>query len=259
MNIVLNADDFGLSSDTVDATIACFEAGHLTSATIMVGMPETARALEWAQSHPEASYGVHLQFVGDGEERPLSPPAQIPDLVDKEGRFLPTNVMRLRGLLHNVPVDQIAREIIAQVEHVQSNGVTVTHVDSHRHLHKFPPFKAALQRVLPGLGIQRVRNVQDVYLQRPLTSPTYWLGHWWRRSLVRSFITTDHFYMPTSAGDDGWHRVVGVLPPGRSLEVGLHPGFEEPWRAAERSSLAPFVETARDAGYRLVSWSAIGD
>ena len=51
-------------------------------------------------------------------------------------------------------------------------GVPVSHVDSHRHLHKYGPFAGALRRVLPGLGIERVRNVQDVYLRRRLLSPT---------------------------------------------------------------------------------------
>ena len=39
LQLVVNADDFGQSDDTVDATIECFEAGALTSATLMAGMP----------------------------------------------------------------------------------------------------------------------------------------------------------------------------------------------------------------------------
>jgi chitin disaccharide deacetylase len=257
MEIVVNADDFGWSDDTVAATIESLEAGLLTSATIMVGKPATEAALAYARSHPGPSFGVHLLFVGDGSERPLSAPAEVPGLVDEAGRLLPTNVMRKRALLRQVPVGQIQREIEAQIDLVRSNGVEVTHVDSHRHLHKFAPFRAALSRALPRFGIVRVRNVQDVYIRKPVSSPTYWSGTIWRRSLMKSFVTTDHFYMPTSAHDVGWDEIASHLPPGRSLEVGLHPGSEEAWRAEERGSLAPFVERAREAGHVLVGWQAV--
>jgi predicted glycoside hydrolase/deacetylase ChbG (UPF0249 family) len=257
VQIILNADDFGSAPDTLAATIECFEAQLLTSATIMVGMPGTDDALEFARGHPEHSFGVHLQFVGDGVERPLSDPASVPALVDADGYLRPTNVIRGQALLRRVPVEQIAREATAQIEFVKSRGIPVSHVDSHRHLHKFAPFRAALARVLPRFGISWVRNVQDVYLSRPATSPTYWAGPIWRRALMRSFATTDHFYMPTSAHDSDWHQLASRLPAGQSLEVGLHPGYEEAWRNEERESLMPFVSEARGAGHELVSWNAI--
>ena len=83
--IVLHADDFGASADTVRATIECFE-GALTSASIMPAMPATAEAVEFARAHPDLDVGVHLTFVGEGDERPLSPPEEIPGLVDEHGR-----------------------------------------------------------------------------------------------------------------------------------------------------------------------------
>jgi len=257
MRIIVNADDFGSSVDTVAATVDCFKAGLLTSASIMVGMPRTEDALEFAREHPEYSYGVHLQFVGDGSERPVSEPHLVPGLVNDGGYLLPTNVMRLRALLRRVPVEQIEREVIAQVNAVKSNGVAVSHVDSHRHLHKYAPFRKALRQVLPRLGIKRVRNVQDIYLRRPTRSPTYWIGPIWRRALMRSFMTTDHFYMPTSAHDPDWHQLASRLPDGQTLEVGVHPGYDQEWCNNERLSLAPFVSAARGAGHTFVSWNAI--
>ena len=258
MKVILNADDFGSSEDTLTAIIECFDQNLLTSASLMVGMPKTDDALRFARSHPEFSYGVHLLFVGDGTERPISDPALVRDLVDDEGRFLRTNLIRKRALQRRIPVEQIEREVIAQVDLVRSEGVTVSHVDSHRHVHKFPPFREALRRSLPRVGITRVRNVQDTYLRRAVEHPTYWAGPIWRRALMRSFETTDHFYMPTTAHDKAWERLAFKLPKtGATLEVGLHPGYEEDWRDQERGSLAPFVEEVRRQGHQLVSWNAI--
>jgi chitin disaccharide deacetylase len=257
VQIIVNADDFGESKDTLAATLKCFEAGHLTSASIMVSASHSADALQYALAHPEFSYGVHLQFVGDGEERPISDPSSVSGLVDREGRFLPTNLVRRRALLGQVPIAEIEREAARQIEIVQQEGITVSHVDSHRHLHKFTPFRIALQNTLPRLGITRVRNVQNTYLRHPIEHPTFWFGPAWRRQLMRAFRTTDRFYMPTTAHDPSWYRLADALPACRTLEVGLHPGYEDEWRRAEWNALRTFVENVRAQGHELVGWDAI--
>ncbi len=259
MRLILHADDFGSSSDTVRATIECFEQGALTSASIMPGMPATAQAAEFARAHPELDFGVHLTFVGGEDERPLSAPNEIPALTKPSGDFRPTRQLRIGALLHRLPVDQIEQELVRQVEAVRAAGVEITHVDSHRHLHKLPSFRQALERALPRLGIRRVRRVQDVYLSRPLGSPTYWLGPRWARRLARAFSTTDHFYMPTSRGDTSWeHRLAEIVRHlgGQTLEVGVHPGCES-WRDQERVSLVRFASLARDGGHDLIAWKDI--
>lgn len=260
MQIVLHADDFGASADTVRATIECFEQGALTSASIMPAMPATADAIAFARAHPELDMGVHLTFVGEGDERPLSAPEEIPGLLGEAGRWLPTRTLRLRALAHRLPVEQIEHEIAAQLSAVAEQGVQLSHVDSHRHLHKLPSFRQALVRALPAFGIRHVRAVQDVFLRRPLRSPTYWLGRGWQRKLASSFTTTDHMYMPTSAGDRGWeHALAATLGrlSGATLEVGVHPGYDDDWRDDERVSTLGFAAIAREEGHALVSWREI--
>lgn len=258
-HIILNADDFGHSPDTVAATIDCFEQGLLTSASLMPNMPAAEKAITFALQEPEFSYGLHFTCTGDGAERPLSPPDEVPALVDEMGAFLPTNLLRVRALLRRLPVEEIERELTTQLSFLADAGLRITHVDSHRHLHKFAPFRRAFARTIGRFGVQFVRNVQDLYLRAPLTSPTYWLGNVWRRSLMKAFSTSDHFFMPTSAGDTHWqHRLLQVVERLEgSLEVGVHPGFEEPWRDDERRSLAGFVDLARQAGHPLITWTEL--
>lgn len=262
MDIVLNADDFGHSPDTVEAIIDCFERRLLTSASLMANMPATERAIAFALKEPQFSYGLHFTCTGDGVERPLSNPDEIPALVDENGAFLPTNVLRVRSLLGRLPSEEIERELTTQLSFLSERGLRVSHVDSHRHLHKFRPFRTAFARTIGRFGVHFVRNAQDVYLRVPLASPTYWLGRVWRRHLMQTFATTEHFYMPTSAGDTRWHapllEKVERLR-GASLEVGVHPGFEEPWRNEERLSLQGFVELAAQRNHRLLTWRQVSD
>jgi chitin disaccharide deacetylase len=259
LQIIVNADDFGASEETVQATIEGFERGALTSATIMVTTPNASAALAFAASHPEHSFGVHLTFVGDGAERPAAEADLIPDLVDEGGFLGSTRAARLRGLAGLLSVTQIEREAEAQLALAREHGVTITHVDSHRHLHKVGPFREALRRVLPRFGVSRVRTVQDVFLGRPVWTATYWLGPLWRRRLKRAFRTTDHFYMPASTGDSDWEtRLLERLDVlAGSLEVGVHPGLAEGWRRAEAASALAFATRARERGHSLVPWTEI--
>lgn len=257
MLIITNADDFGMRDECTDATIECFEKGALTSATIMPKMPATAKAVEYARSRPDLSFGVHLTYVCDTVEAPVSDPAGLPALVTGDGRFLPSNTVRVLALRNKLPVDQIVRETEAQIASLIDRGVRISHVDSHGHLHKFTPFREALRRVLPKFGITRVRTAQDLYLKKPYKSFNYWYGPIFRRRLSALFDTTAHFYMPSSAWDESWARsLMGLLPrlKGATLEVGVHPGYEEPWRVLERTGLIEFADLARAAGHTVAGW-----
>ena len=258
--LVLNADDFGASAETVRSTIDCIERGAITSATIMPRAPATDEAIAFACTRPDVSFGVHLTLVRDEDTRCVSEPGRLRGLVDEEGRFLPTRTFRAQALLRRLPTAALELEIAAQIGYVQGKGVPVSHVDSHRHVHKLPVVQDALARALTGFGIRRVRTVQDIYLRRPTMSPTYWVGARWGRMLTRRFATTAHFYMPTSAGDTDWHApllgVVGRLG-SESLEVGVHPGDQEEWRVSERDSTLAFAAAARERGHSLVSWADV--
>src|SRR5262249_21947427 len=157
--------------------------------------------LDYARKRPDLSFGVHLTYVCDTVEAPVCSPSDVAALVRPDGRFLPSNTVRVKALRGQIPVAQIARETHAQLALVRDHGITLSHVDSHGHLHKFRPFREALREVLPRFGIRHVRRVQDVYLRRPWKSATYWLGPVWGASLRRQFATTDHFFMSASAGD----------------------------------------------------------
>jgi predicted glycoside hydrolase/deacetylase ChbG (UPF0249 family) len=58
----------------------------------------------------------------------------------------------------NVPVDEIARELSAQVRRVSNSGIAITHLDSHKHSATHPRVMEALARVAREFGIQCVRN-----------------------------------------------------------------------------------------------------
>jgi chitin disaccharide deacetylase len=254
--VILHADDFGLNEDATDATIACFDGGTLTSATIMANMPATARAAAYAGTHPEFSFGAHLVYV---DERPICDAAKIPTLVTGDGRFLPTPELRKRAMLGRISVEDVARETEAQLGRLRDLGVPLSHVDSHGHTHKLAPIRHALEVVLPRFGIRRVRTAQNVFAEQSLFRATRWLGHYWDKRIRQHWCTTDDFYMTSHEHEVLSDRQLDAMLGGEGvLEAGFHPGTIESWRAAEKLAVERFREACRKRGVPLITWNDVG-
>lgn len=255
MKVIINADDFGFDNDTVNATIECFERGALTSASIMANMPATTQAVSFARLHPEFSFGAHLTYTFTDGEAPLADIGSIPSLIDSTGRFLSANTLRLAVLLGRVSTADIASETTAQLSFLRDCGIVISHVDSHCHLHKFGVFREALRQVLPKFGIRRVRSHQNIYLQIPLTRPTFWLMACTKNKLRNQFLSTEYLYMPAPSGDHGWPAFLErKLNEMGTLEVGVHPGLKDPSRHREAEDVERFTRLCRASGCTLMNW-----
>ena len=204
MKVILHADDFGYDKDTLDATIECFERGSLTSATIMPTCDAAEEAMAYARLHPEFSFGVHQTYV-DGL-KPASDAGDIPTLVDENGLFLDSNIVRKKALLIKAKPSEILRESEAQKTILASNGVKVSHLDSHGHLHKFPSFLLAMRKMaIEGQPKLKLRSVQDIFINKPSwKSPTTILNNVFRSYIKHNFLTTDYFYMSANQMDTDW-------------------------------------------------------
>ncbi len=253
--LIVNADDFGFSDDTVEATIECFERGVLSGATMMPSMPAFEKAAAFAREHPEFSYGLHLCLT---DECPVSDPAEIPTLIAPGGRFWTTSEFFKRVLTGRLARLDIRREMLAQLGRMNDVGVPVRHIDAHGHVHKAPIVLRALYGVVEEAGIVTVRRTQNLFYRRPRFSQ--WCGN----SLANRFIrllgrTTDYFLMVAGALHNGdthwWEQCIERLPQGVT-EIGIHPGWDEPWR---RLDSMPVLERGhqylKDAGIRLINFN----
>jgi hopanoid biosynthesis associated protein HpnK len=155
--IILSADDFGLTTGVNRAIIELHQAGVLTSATLMACAGATDDAIELAHSTPTLDAGCHVVLV-DGE--PLRKARELPSLVDAgTGRFMPTPgkffERLLTGRIHS---EEIEAEAGAQIGLLQSKGVALTHIDTHKHVHMFPGVLRPVLRAARAAGIRGVRN-----------------------------------------------------------------------------------------------------
>ena len=73
--LIVNADDFGLTSGVNRAVAEAFDAGVVTSTTLMAGQPTTEEALPIAAGRPTLGVGLHFNLT---HGRPLSAASPVP-------------------------------------------------------------------------------------------------------------------------------------------------------------------------------------
>jgi hopanoid biosynthesis associated protein HpnK len=152
---IINADDFGLTPGVNRGIVSAFREGVLTSTTMMVNMRFFDEAVELARENDDLPVGIHLTLLWG---RPVSNPASVPSLVDREGRF-PRSLATLgrRYLLGRLQPEQVRIEFRAQVDKFVRAGLTPTHLDTHKHVHCLPGVLRAMLEVAGEFGIRRIR------------------------------------------------------------------------------------------------------
>lgn len=263
MKVILHADDFGYDRDTTQATIELLECGALSSASIMPTMPAAEEAMEYATAHKQYSFGVHLTYV-DGLKPALQKEGST--LLDSKGLFYPSNDVRRKAIKLSLNKKDIIEESLAQIDIIRKGGVEISHLDSHGHLHKFPSFLLALPEIKKRAGLNKVRRVQNVFINKPGLSPTTILNRCFDWRIAQSCQTTEFFYMSANNMDTGWSDTIleqmNYLPQDAIIEVGVHPGHtnseKERWRIAEYQDVSDFAYKIRKTGkHQIITWNEV--
>jgi len=128
--LIINGDDAGMCHAANAATIDCMENGLMRSATIMVPCPWFLEIAQYARSHPERGFGIHLTHTSEWVKYrwgPVAPPDKVPGLIDPDG-YMWRGVEEVYK--HATPEEALI-EGRAQIRRALAAGVDVTHLDSH--------------------------------------------------------------------------------------------------------------------------------
>ncbi len=122
--LMLNADDLGLSHAVNVGTYEALRTGVATSASLMVPCPWARDA---ASRYRGEDIGVHLTLNAEHDRYRWGPITQAPSLLDGDGGFPRT----VADLWDHADLDEVRRELRAQVERAILWGFDVSHLDSH--------------------------------------------------------------------------------------------------------------------------------
>ena len=126
--------------------------GILTAASLMVSGAAAADAVRRARAMPSLRVGLHLVLV---EGKPVLPAAAVPDLVDASGNFR-TDMARAGAAMFFLPKvrRQLEAEIEAQFAAFDATGLTLDHVNAHKHFHLHPTIAALIVKLGKTHGVQ---------------------------------------------------------------------------------------------------------
>ncbi len=155
--LILTADDFGLHSSINEAVEEAYQKGVLTNASLIVNGAKVDEAIDICKRNPGLDIGLHYTLL---EERPVSPPHDVATIITEQGRFYENHFHLLKKIVTKRARKQdLVNELVAQIEYCRSNGVFISHLDSHRHLHVFPPIFRAIRPTLRRYGINKMRRL----------------------------------------------------------------------------------------------------
>lgn len=231
--IIINADDFGRHAEINRAVEEGLVHGCLRSATVMPGGAAFAGAIDIARRHEELGLGVHFTLV-DGH--PILPPEEIPSLVGSEGDFLPDHTALLKRYLKGgVNLEEVRRELAAQLQKIEATGIPISHVDSHQHMHTLPGIIDIVLDLAARAGIRAVRTPRTPLFAGAFGGLGQLVGRLGLSTLARlaackahrrGLLTPDHFagIVAGEAVSEGeLLHLIAHLPQG-TTEVMMHPG-----------------------------------
>jgi chitin disaccharide deacetylase len=239
--LIVNADDFGLTSGVNRAIIEGNRLGIVTSATLMANARATDAAIDLAKAQPGLKTGCHVVLI-DGV--PLK--AKLQSLTNGSPRFRTSlKEFSIAALRKQISAEEVQQEVEAQVRKVQSRGITLTHLDSHKHTHMFPHILRPLLRAAKACGIRAVRNPFEPLRCWPPLMVLNTPGLWLRSAGVMAFqmfaadfhsaVKEEGMVSPdgtvgiavTGMLDQKWlSRILEALPEG-TWELVCHPGYSD--------------------------------
>jgi len=204
-NVIVNADDLGLSLGVNEGIAVAHDHGIVTSASLMVLQVAAEEAAAWARTRPGLSLGIHLDLCEW-------------DYCDDEW------VLRYE----RAPLDdaaKVATEVVRQLDHFREiTGAAPTHVDCHQHVHRDEPARSVIAAEAAAIGAplrdnSAARYVGGFYGQTNQGAP------------LHELITVDALV-----------ELLSSLPPGWT-EVGCHAGYADDAPTSYRDERRLEVET----------------
>lgn len=154
--LIVTSDDFGAAPQVNEAVERAHREGILTCASLMVAGPAAGDAVKRAKTMPKLGVGLHLVLV---EGKPVLPPEQIPNLVGPDGNFRTDMVKASFGMAMLPWVKkQLAAEIEAQFAAFAATGLTLDHVNAHKHFHLHPTIGRLTVEIGKRYGMKAMRS-----------------------------------------------------------------------------------------------------
>ena len=200
----------------------------------MANGPAFEHAVNLHRLNPTLDIGIHLTLV---EESPLLQTDQIRSLVNGNGEFYQHTLVFLKKYFRKkINLQEIKQELEAQINKVMDHGITISHIDSHQHLHMLPGIISIVLGFMKKYKIPAVRLPREKINFKTIISGVSLLRVIQLRGLNflcskiknRSILCTDHFAGFLYGGylhKKKFEKLLNALPQHSTCEIMCYPGM----------------------------------
>ena len=245
LRLIINADDLGLTPGCNRGILRALTEGIVSDTTLLINTDYTQDAVDLLRRQGLSRCGLHLNLTWGS---PVLPVAQAASLTDKSGRFR----RKAEEALAEADPRQIEAELRAQAAKFRSTGLTLTHLDSHHHVHTYPQVIDIAIGLAGELGVP-LRQKDNVR----------------QRIVAGGVATTDRFsadFYGPGVAEENLRRII-LDRAGGTLEIMCHPAEPDPLLAEISSYNQPRMrelailtapemkEFLRDNGVELIGFA----
>ncbi len=229
--VIISCDDLGFGHSTNEAVFQVLRERRATSAALMVPCPWARDAAARAQADDDI--GVHLTLNAEWERYRWGPITHAPSLVDGDGGFPRTTA----DVWDHADLDEVRREMRAQIERAELWGLDVSHLTSHMGTLQLRP---EFFDVYLDLAIDHALPLR---LSGP-SSETALGFHFRERAAAENVLFPDHLIVIQGVGSR--ETLTSRLTRLRSglTEIYLHPALDSPELRASTPDWAARVDDA---------------
>jgi len=261
--LIIHADDLGLCESVNSATFESFENGSISSASVMMTTKEINEVSSFINNNQNFDMGIHLTVTSEWKYHKWGGVLNnndISSILNTENHLF----WNKRKFTKNGELDEIRKELQAQIDLGKSMGINPSHIDSHEGALFFDPniFKLYLDLAKENNLLAFVPIEASVHFDESFKKPKH-------------AIIIDQFHMLPEGTNineikDYYFDVVKNLKPGLSqiiIHLGKdekelreitidHPNFDYRWRQKDYEifNSLEFKNHLQKNNIKLINW-----
>ena len=261
--LIIHADDLGLCESVNSATFESFQNESISSASVMMTTKEINEVVSFLDNNKNYDIGIHLTVTSEWKYHKwggVLNKNEISSILNSKNNLY----WNKRKFTKNGKLDEIRKELQAQIDLATTMGIKPSHIDSHEGALFFDPdiFKLYLQIAEENDLLAFVPIQASVHFDKNFEKPKH-------------AIIIDQFHMLPEGTDideikDYYFDVVENLKPGLSqiiIHLGKdekelreitidHPNFDYRWRQKDYEifNSLEFKNHLEKNNIKLISW-----
>ncbi|MGL5151254.1 MAG: carbohydrate deacetylase [Clostridium sp.] len=207
MKLIINGDDYGLSLGVSKGIVKSIKDGVMRDTTAMANMPAFDESIKYALENGITEMGIHLTLTCG---KPLLAKEEVSTICKEDGDFY----RRIYHVPENFKMEEVEKELRAQLEKFISSGMKLNHIDGHHHFYAFHPgvFKTVVKLAKEYKVPMRCPNNEALNVVRDenVVCPDYIVLDFYEENIDENFLI---------------NRIEGLKGKYDVVEVMAHPAY----------------------------------